>query len=115
MLSITSGGSQASSQVVQADASAQGTETLAHRKLRKAAQEFESMLISQLLGESGVGLSSLGGDTPLAGSQTLNSLAIQTLSTAMAGRGGFGIAKMLVDKLGPSADRGSHAHSPAGH
>ena len=32
-------------------------ETLAHKKLRKAAQEFEGMLISQLLSEFQMGLS----------------------------------------------------------
>lgn len=83
----------------------EGTETSAHKRLSKAAQEFEGMLMTQLLQDSNLGFSSLGGDTPLAGSETLNSLAIQTLATAMAGRGGFGIAKMLVEKLGPSVDR----------
>ena len=81
-------------------------ETAAHKKLRKAAQEFEGILISQLLGEFKVGLSSLGGDPPLAGAETLNSLAIQTLSGAMASRGGLGIGKMLVHQLEPSLNRG---------
>jgi len=76
-------------------------ETLAHKKLRKAAQDFEGMLISQLLGEFDMGFSSLAGDSPMAGSETLNSLAVQTLSGAMAGRGGFGIGKMLVHQLEP--------------
>jgi Rod binding domain-containing protein len=77
-------------------------ETSAHKKLRKAAQEFEGMLISQLLGEFNMGFSSLTGDSPLAGSETFNSLAVQTLSGAMASRGGFGIGKMLVHQLEPS-------------
>ena len=79
--------------------------TAGHKKLTKAAQEFEGMLISQLLGGFTSGFSSLSGDTPLAGSDTLNSLAVQTLSTAMAGRGGFGVGKMLVDQLEPSLHR----------
>jgi Rod binding domain-containing protein len=82
-------------------------ETSAHKKLRKAAQEFEGILISQLLGESQMGLSSLSGDSPPAGSDTLNSLAIQTLSGAMAGRGGFGIGQMLVHQLEPGLNRGA--------
>jgi Rod binding domain-containing protein len=81
-------------------------ETPAHKKLTKAAEEFEGMLISQLLSGFSSGFSSLSGDTPLAGSDTLNSLAVQTLSTAMAGRGGFGIGKMLVHQLEPSLHRG---------
>jgi Rod binding domain-containing protein len=79
--------------------------TAGHKKLTKAAQEFEGMLISQLLGGFTSGFSSLSGDTPLAGSDTLNSLAVQTLSTAMAGRGGFGVGKMLVHQLEPSLHR----------
>jgi Rod binding domain-containing protein len=81
-------------------ASANGApETPAHRKLRKAAQDFEGILISKLLEDFKVGSSSLTGDTPLAGSDTLNSVAIQTLSTALASRGGLGIAQMLVHQL----------------
>lgn len=81
-------------------------ETPAHKKLRKAAEEFEGILISQLLGEFKVGLSSLSGDSPLAGSDTLNSLAIQTLSGALARSGGLGIGQMLVHQLEPSLNRG---------
>ena len=81
-------------------------ETSAHQKLRKAAQQFEGILISQLLGEFQMGFSSLTGDSPMAGSQTLNSLAVQTLSGAMASRGGFGIGRMLVHQLEPSLNRG---------
>lgn len=81
-------------------------ESAAHKKLRKAAQEFEGLLITQLLGEFQMGLSSLSGDSPLAGSETLNSLAVQTLSGSMAGRGGFGIGSMLVHQLEPSLNRG---------
>jgi Rod binding domain-containing protein len=80
-------------------------ESRAHKKLRKAAQEFESILISQLLGDFKSGFSSLTGDAPLAGSDTLNSLAIQSLSSALAARGGLGIGNMLVRQLEPSLNR----------
>ena len=76
-------------------------ETSAHKKLRKAAQEFEGILISQLLGKFDMGFSSLAGDSTMAGSETLNSLAVQALSGAMASRGGFGVGKMLVHQLEP--------------
>ena len=82
-------------------------ETPAHKKLCKAAQEFEGILISQLLEDFKVGTSSFAGDAPLAGSDTLNSLAVQTLSTALAGRGGLGIGQMPVHQREPSLDRGS--------
>lgn len=82
----------------QADGTA---EAPAHRKLRQAAQEFEGILIGQLMSDFKLGSSSLGGDTPMAGSDTMNSLAIQSLSSALARRGGLGIAQMLVRKLEP--------------
>jgi len=87
-------------------------ETPAHRKLRKAAQEFEGILISQLWGDFASGFSSLTGDAPMAGSDTLNSLAIQTLSAALARSGGLGIGQMLVHQLEPGLDRG--AQNPGG-
>jgi Rod binding domain-containing protein len=82
-------------------AAAGSTETTAHRKLRKAAQEFEGMLIEQLMGDFKQGFTSLAADAPLAGSDTLNSLAIQTLSKALAERGVLGIGRMLVHQLEP--------------
>jgi Rod binding domain-containing protein len=80
-------------------------EGLAHRKLRKAAQDFEGILISELWDQLQMGFSSLPGSTPMAGSETLNSLAIQALSTALARRGGLGIGEMLVHHLEPSLSR----------
>jgi Rod binding domain-containing protein len=88
---------------------APAAETPAHRKLRKAAEEFEGILISQLLGQFQTGFSSLAGDAPLTGSDTLNSLAVQALSNAMAHRGGFGIGQMLVRQLEPSLNRGQQS------
>ena len=85
--------------------SADPTETPAHKKLRKAAQEFEGMLISQLWGECKLSFSALTGDGAMAGSDTLNSLTIQSLSTGLASRGGLGIAQMLVRQLAPNLER----------
>ena len=104
---ITSGVNSASNpQIQQVNSTRNQPESAAHKKLAKAAQQFEGLLISQLLGNMTSGLSSLSGDAPLAGSDSLNSLAVQTLSNAMAGRGGFGIGKMLVHQLEPSLNRG---------
>ena len=80
-------------------------ESASHKRLCKAAQEFEGMLISQLLGNFASGMSFPSSGTHLAGADTLNTLAVQTLSTAMAGRGGFGIGKMLVHQLEPKLHR----------
>ena len=80
-------------------------ETPAHKKLRKAAQDFEGILISQLWEHLETGFASLGGESPMAGSDTLNSLAIETLSNALAGRGGLGIGRMIVHQLEPTLNR----------
>jgi Rod binding domain-containing protein len=106
MLSGVNSGSLPASAREEINAMANQPGTAAHKKLCKAAQDFEGMLISQLLGDFTSGFSSLSGDAPMAGSETLNSLAVQTLSSAMAGRGGFGIGKMLVHQLEPSLPRG---------
>ena len=81
-------------------------ETTAHKRLRKATEDFEGILIGQLWEHLQTSFASFGGETPLAGSDTLNSLAIQTLSTALASRGGLGIGQMLLHKLEPTLNRG---------
>jgi Rod binding domain-containing protein len=81
-------------------------ETAAHRKLRKAAQDFEAILISELWERFQPSFSSLSGDVPPAGSDTLSSLALQAISAGLAQRGGLGIARMLVRQLEPSLGRG---------
>jgi Rod binding domain-containing protein len=93
----------------EASSAGSGAETPAHKKLVKAAQEFEGILISQLLGDFKECPSPLGGDSSLAGSDTLNSLAIQTLSGALARRGGLGIGQILIHQLEPSLNRGQAA------
>jgi len=76
------------------------------RKLRKAAQDFEAILIPELWEHCQPSFSSFSGETPPAGSDTLNSLAIQAMSAGLAHRGGLGIARMLVRQLEPSLHRG---------
>ncbi len=80
-------------------------ESPAHKKLRKAAQDFEGILISEMWEKFNEGFADFAGKTPLAGSDTMNSLAIQTLSSAIAKSGGLGIGKMLVHALEPTLDR----------
>ena len=70
----------------------------AEAKLRKAAGEFESMLLSKWwssMRESGLG----GLDETDPGHDTLDQLGMQALSTAVAGAGGIGIGAMLVRDL----------------
>lgn len=82
--------------------------------IRKAAQEFESMLIEQMLkaarteSESG----SLGpGEKDEAG-QTMLDLADQQLARVMAANGGLGLARMLEQDL--ARPKTAAARSPGG-
>ena len=84
----------------------QTPETAEHRKLRKAAEDFETILISELWEKFQSGISSLSGESQPAGSDTLNSLATQSLSSALAHRGGLGIAQMIVRQLEPTLNHG---------
>ena len=73
-----------------------------HRKLRKAAQDFEGILLSawwQQMQKSFLGPSDAERE---AGADTLSSLAIQSMSSALAHQGGLGLAQMLVRQLEPS-------------
>jgi len=68
-------------------------------KLRKAASEFEALLLSnwwRTMKESGW---SDDGDDSDPAKDTLDQLGIQSVSEAVANGGGFGIATMLVHGL----------------
>ena len=80
-------------------------ESPAHRKLRKAAQEFESILMAELWKGFGGNITSFLGDALPAASDTMNSLAVQAMSMGIAQRGGLGIAQMVVQKLAPCLNR----------
>lgn len=70
------------------------------KKLRQAASEFESMLISNwwsTMKESGMGNSD---DETDPGKSTLDQMGIMALSSAIAtGKGGLGLGQMLVNSL----------------
>ena len=67
-------------------------------RLTKATQEFEGMLLSQLL--------KVGGDDDQSsedglnvGSESYESLRNQAVATALANKGGIGIARMLQQRF----------------
>jgi Rod binding domain-containing protein len=73
------------------------------RRLRKSAQEFEAILLQSWLekmNHSFVGSS----DSQDAAHDTLSSLGTQAIATALAARGGIGIARMLLRQLQPKGD-----------
>ncbi len=78
----------------------------AAQKLRKAASEFESLLLANwwsTMKQSGL---SRGEEDSDPGKDTLDHLGIQAMCAAVANGGGFGIGAMLVRSLLP------HVESP---
>lgn len=69
------------------------------KKLKKAATDFEAMLLAKWW--SSMKESGLGGDDDNSdpGHDTLDEMGIQAMSTAVASRGGLGIGAMLVHSL----------------
>ena len=67
-------------------------------KLRKAAQDFEAMLLTDLMKFSDDEDQSAG-ETGLGGSESYTDLRNQAVASAMAANGGIGIGRMLLKKL----------------
>jgi flagellar protein FlgJ len=74
-----------------------------HRKLTDAAQQFEGMLLQEMLkpmkehGLSGDGSDDEDGNEAFGG--TLNSYGTESVATAIAKGGGLGIAKSVVKQV----------------
>jgi Rod binding domain-containing protein len=67
-------------------------------KLKKAARDFESLLLSSMLEEMKTFSDSLGGESDSA-SNTIQGLGINAASTAIAKAGGVGIGQMVLQQL----------------
>jgi len=76
--------------------SAEGPPT---EKLAHAAQQFEAVLLNQLLGSLEHAFCALGKEKAETGSDHYQFLAVQTLASSVAARGGLGIADMIVRNL----------------
>jgi len=77
-------------------------------KIRKAATDFEAMLIDQMLRsarEAGGGGLTVDGSSDNQANASLFELGEQQLAQALASSGGLGIAKMVVGGLTKHADR----------
>jgi flagellar protein FlgJ len=91
---------------------------LQHRKLTDAAQQFEGMLLQEMLKpmkEHGFAQEEEDSDSKDSGSgfgDTLSSFGTETLATAIAKGGGLGIAKRVVEQVeGEKAARDTAASS----
>ena len=65
----------------------------------KAAREFEAQLIGTVLESLERDFAALPGKDPVAGEDNYNYLSTRALASAIADRGGFGIAKMIAPHL----------------
>jgi Rod binding domain-containing protein len=76
-------------------------------RLAKAAQEFESLLLSSLLSGSHQGEIASSSDKQDPAGDTVQSLGNQAMAEALSARGGIGIAKMLLHQLQPPTVSGA--------
>ena len=65
----------------------------------KAAQEFEALLLANLLRGMQQAWSAVPGESSDAGSDNLRDLATQSLASALAASGGLGIARLITSKF----------------
>lgn len=75
------------------------------RKLKKAATDFEAMLLAKWwssMKDSGLGEED---DSTDPGHDTLDNMGIQAMSSSVASRGGLGIGAMLVRSLLSNAEK----------
>jgi flagellar protein FlgJ len=99
-------GQMAASQALSRTPAASSSDSPA--KIKDAAQQFEALLLAQILHsahESGSGWLGSGGDSS---SDSLGDYAEQQLAAVMAKNGGLGLAKMIAEGL----ERKSHPSQP---
>jgi flagellar protein FlgJ len=84
--------------------------SLEHRKLTEAAQQFEGMLLQEMLKpmrEHGFGQSDSDDKDSSSGfGDTLSSYGTESVATAIAKGGGLGIAKRVVEQV--EGEKSSH-------
>jgi Rod binding domain-containing protein len=66
----------------------------------KAAREFEAQLLGSLLGSLEKTFAHVPGEETPTGEDNYEYIGTQALASALAARGGFGIARMIGDHLG---------------
>jgi Rod binding domain-containing protein len=84
------------------DAAATKTDSKTVAKLKKAASDFESILVTSWLEKMRDSFSLEGqSEDAMPGADNMTTLATQAIAQAITARGGFGIAKMLYERLRP--------------
>jgi Rod binding domain-containing protein len=70
-------------------------------KLQKATQDFEAMLLADLL-KSGPKMGTVDGNPEDGGAERYADFSMEAVASGMAAQGGIGIGRMLLKQLGPS-------------
>jgi Rod binding domain-containing protein len=89
-----------------------------NNKIEKSAKDFEAILLSNWLQQAEQSFGSVPGgddeDDADPGKDQLQSMAMQSLGTAMTAAGGIGIARMISTQLHKVADlQAEHSPGPA--
>jgi len=69
------------------------------RKVFRAAQDFESVLLGEMLRSLEKSLSAVPGEATDAGADNYQYLGTEALASALAARGGLGIARLITRSL----------------
>ena len=85
----------------------------ADRKLRAAAAEFESMLLSDLWKSMKSSIAGTDDDSMDPAHDTLEDWGVQAMSTAVGKAGGLGIGKLIVKYLEPKLAQSQNGNDPA--
>jgi Rod binding domain-containing protein len=81
------------------------SESPAHRKLRAAAAEFESLLISNLWKSMKSSFAAPEDESTDPGHDTLEEMGIQAMCIAVGKAGGFGLGKLILKHLEPVLEK----------
>jgi flagellar protein FlgJ len=97
---------------VEGSASSEVSNAAEPRKIREAAQQFESLLVGQLLKSARAdGDGWLGGGADSTSGPAIE-FAEEQLAAALSAQGGLGLAAMIVDVF-PGAEAGVKSSRPA--
>jgi Rod binding domain-containing protein len=87
----------------------------ADRKLRAAAADFESLLLSNLWKSMKSTFASTDDDSDDAAHDTLEDMGIQAMSAAVGKAGGLGLGKLILKHLEPKLEHSNNSNpSPIG-
>ncbi|MDR5708984.1 MAG: rod-binding protein [Armatimonadota bacterium] len=86
--------------MIRVEATRAGAESAELLRLRRVTQEFEAVLLTQMLRTMRRAAESLGSHASFAGRSTWQELLDESFALAVARSGGLGLARVLEEALG---------------